>query len=74
MENIPLEVDLNRSFLKHLLRKDIYIEDFADLDTEYFKHLNWILNNDVTDLDLFFTITTNYFGIEKVIELIPNGS
>lgn len=36
--------------------------DFEDYDPEYFKTLKWILENDVTMLDLTFSYETNHFG------------
>ncbi len=56
-------MDLSRSFIKHILKKDIYIEDFSDLDIDFAKNLVWILDNDIDEVGLDFTITTHYFGV-----------
>lgn len=47
--------------------------DIEDYDPEYFKTLKWILENDVTVLDLTFSYETNHFG--KIISknLKENG-
>ena len=58
---------MSRSFIKHILKKDIYIDDFSDLDIDFAKNLVWMLDNDVDDMGLDFTITTHYFGVDKVI-------
>ena len=47
--------------------------DFEDYDPEYFKTLKWILENDVSVLDLTFSYETNHFGIIKEKPLKPNG-
>lgn len=44
-----LEVSFTKSFLKHLLGKNIYIEDMNDIDQELGKNLSWINNNDIGD-------------------------
>lgn len=39
------EVDFSRSFLKHMLGKDLYISDLEDIDETALKALNDILND-----------------------------
>jgi len=45
------EVDLSRSFLKHILRKDLYISDLEDIDADLTKNLLWILENSIDGTD-----------------------
>jgi len=46
------------------------------IDPEYFKNLQWILDNDITDLglDLTFVVETNNFGAQQLTELKPGGA
>ena len=60
---MPLNIDLSRSLIKHILKKDIYIDDFIDLDIDFAKNLVWMLDNDIDDVGLDFSITTHYFGV-----------
>ena len=39
IKNINVEVDLTRSLLKHIFKKDLYIADLDDFDTELSKNL-----------------------------------
>ena len=44
------------------------------MDPSYFKTLQWMLENDITDvLDLNFTEEVDYFGRMEVKELKPGG-
>ena len=43
-------------------------------DSEYYNSLKWILENDPTGLDLYFTVDEESFGQMKVNELKPGGS
>ena len=36
LENWMFEVDFSRSFLKHMLGKDLYISDLEDIGTDFF--------------------------------------
>lgn len=45
IENWMFEVDFSRSFLKHMLGKDLYISDLEDIDETALKALNDILND-----------------------------
>ena len=39
IKNINVEVDLTRSLLKHIFKKDLYIADLDDIDAELSKNL-----------------------------------
>ncbi|XP_076824638.1 E3 ubiquitin-protein ligase HACE1-like [Clavelina lepadiformis] len=64
------------SFYKHLLGTKVNYKDVASIDPEYAKNLQWILDNDVTDLglELTFAVETDVFGAMEEIDLKPNGS
>ena len=46
-ENWLLELNLSKSFLKHLLGSTLYVEDLEDIDPETTKSLKWMLDNDI---------------------------
>ena len=70
-----LDAYFTRSFYKHILGKPVDYRDLESIDPEYFKSLEWMLNNDITDiLDLTFSVDDEEFGETKVIELKPNGT
>lgn len=57
-ENWLLEINLTKSFLKHLLGSTLYVEDLEDIDPDTAKSLKWILQNNIgfdDDLGLNFT-------------------
>lgn len=50
-------------------------EDIQTIDYEYYRSLEWILENDITDvLDLTFTATLDKFGEMIEYELKPGGT
>ncbi|XP_064168117.1 E3 ubiquitin-protein ligase NEDD4-like isoform X3 [Anguilla rostrata] len=62
-----------RPFYKMMLQKPIALQDMESVDSEYFNSLNWILENDPTDLDLRFTVDEELFGQTHQHELKPGG-
>ncbi|OMJ11593.1 E3 ubiquitin-protein ligase TOM1-like [Smittium culicis] len=70
-----LDAYFTRSFYKHMLGKPVDYKDLEALDPEYSKSLQWILDNDITDVvDETFSVELDDFGQRRVIELLPNGS
>lgn len=70
-----LDAYFTRSFYKHILGKPVDYRDLESIDPEYFKSLEWMLNNDITDiLDLTFSVDDEEFGETKIVELQPNGA
>ncbi|KAJ1022444.1 hypothetical protein NDA16_003433 [Ustilago loliicola] len=70
-----LDAYFTRSFYKHILGKPVDYRDLESIDPEYFKSLEWMLNNDITDiLDFTFSVDDEEFGETKVIDLKPNGT
>lgn len=53
--------------------KPISYHDIQDIDPQYYKNLQWILNNDVSPLDLSFSYEEDKFGQHEEKDLIPNG-
>ncbi|XP_041442705.1 E3 ubiquitin-protein ligase NEDD4 isoform X2 [Xenopus laevis] len=63
-----------RPFYKMMLQKPISIYDMESVDSEYYNSLQWILENDPTDLDLCFTVDEELFGQTHQHELKAGGS
>ncbi|OLY81926.1 E3 ubiquitin-protein ligase TOM1-like [Smittium mucronatum] len=70
-----MDAYFTRSFYKHILGKPVDYKDLEALDPEYFKSLQWILENDITDIVYeTFSVEVDDFGQHRIVELIPNGS
>jgi E3 ubiquitin-protein ligase NEDD4 len=59
---------------KMMLRKKIVLQDLESVDSEMFKSLCWMLENDITDI-LYetFSVEEDRFGEKVTIDLKPNG-
>ncbi|EAR89664.2 HECT-domain (ubiquitin-transferase) protein (macronuclear) [Tetrahymena thermophila SB210] len=68
-----LDAYFTRSFYKHILGQEITYHDIQDQDNEFYKNMKWIVENDVTGLDLTFVYESDQFGKLQEIELKPNG-
>jgi len=68
-----LDCYFTRSFYKHLLGQPLTYHDIEDIDPEYYRNLTWILENDVTGLDLTFSYEAEEFGVVIIRDLIPDG-
>ncbi|OMH81460.1 E3 ubiquitin-protein ligase TOM1-like [Zancudomyces culisetae] len=63
-----------RSFYKHMLGRPVDYKDMEAVDPEYFKSLQWILDNDITDIvDETFSVHVDDFGQLRIVDLIPDG-
>ncbi|XP_065184331.1 E3 ubiquitin-protein ligase HACE1-like [Sycon ciliatum] len=71
-----LNVYFTRSFYKHILGVSVNYSDVASIDPEYARNLQWILDNDISDLglELTFSLETDVFGSMQVVELKPGGA
>lgn len=51
-------------------------QDVASIDPEYGKNLQWILDNDISDLglELTFSVETDVFGAMEEVPLKPGGA
>ncbi|GJQ11400.1 hypothetical protein GpartN1_g3191.t1 [Galdieria partita] len=69
-----LDAYFTRSFYKHMLGIKPNYHDLEALDPDYYKSLQWILENDITGLlDLTMSADIDEFGTTKVVDLVPNG-
>lgn len=70
-----LDCYFTRSFYKCMLEIGVDWKDMEAVDPEFHKSLEWILNNDITDvLDLTFSCEVDDFGKTKNVDLKPGGS
>ncbi|XP_022669154.1 E3 ubiquitin-protein ligase NEDD4-like isoform X2 [Varroa jacobsoni] len=69
-----LEAFFIRPFYKMMLGKNIVLKDMESVDTEYFRSLMWIQDNDPEELDLRFSVDEDLFGQTQERELKPGGS
>ncbi|KAF5292290.1 hypothetical protein FQA39_LY03324 [Lamprigera yunnana] len=63
-----------RPFYKMMLGKPIDLKDMESVDSEYYKSLLWIKENDPLGLDLTFSVDEDSFGHTLQHELKPNGA
>ncbi|CAF4406832.1 unnamed protein product [Rotaria socialis] len=68
-----LEAFFIRPFYKMLLSKPITLADMESVDREYYQSLKYILENDPTDLDLYFVVSEEVLGDLREHELKPGG-
>jgi len=71
-----LDIRFPSFIYKEILGLPMTKEDLQYLDPEFHKNLNWILENNIEniDLDLHFTTEHQIFGNIEQIELKPGGS
>ncbi|XP_008195852.1 E3 ubiquitin-protein ligase Nedd-4 isoform X3 [Tribolium castaneum] len=63
-----------RPFYKMMLGKTIDLKDMESVDSEYYKSLLWIKENDPSGLDLTFSVDEESLGHTTVHELIEGGA
>ncbi|XP_063919084.1 E3 ubiquitin-protein ligase Nedd-4 isoform X4 [Zophobas morio] len=63
-----------RPFYKMMLGKSIDLKDMESVDSEYYKSLLWIKENDPSGLDLTFSVDEESLGHTTVHELKPGGA
>ncbi|XP_050294716.1 E3 ubiquitin-protein ligase Nedd-4 isoform X4 [Anthonomus grandis grandis] len=63
-----------RPFYKMMLSKTIDLKDMESVDSEYYKSLLWIKENDPSGLDLTFSVDEESFGHTTAHELIDGGA
>ena len=67
-------MQFDRVFYKQLLRQQVLLRDLEDVDPALYKSLNWILENDITDVIYeTFSVTREEFGQQVVIDLVEGG-
>lgn len=73
-DNKLLDCHFSRAMYKKILGKPVSLKDMENLDLDYYKSLQWILENDITDIITeTFSIDTDDYGERKVIDLKPDG-
>ncbi|OEH75535.1 ubiquitin-transferase domain-containing protein [Cyclospora cayetanensis] len=74
-EGILIEPQLNRVFLKLLLRRPCRLDDIKSLDPSVHRSLMLLkkYTGDATELSLTFSIMRSEFGSQEEVDLIPNG-
>ncbi|OLL25644.1 E3 ubiquitin-protein ligase TOM1-like, partial [Neolecta irregularis DAH-3] len=69
-----LDCHFSRAVYKHILGKPVALKDIETLDLDYYKSLQWMLENDITDIITeTFSIESDEYGERKIVDLIPNG-
>uniref|UniRef100_A0A672MVQ3 E3 ubiquitin-protein ligase HACE1 n=1 Tax=Sinocyclocheilus grahami TaxID=75366 RepID=A0A672MVQ3_SINGR len=63
-----VNIYFTRSFYKHILGIPVSYQDVSSIDPEYAKNLQWILDNDISDLglELTFSVETDVFGTKVI--------
>ena len=73
-EGRALDCHFSRAVYKRILGKTVSIKDMETLDLDYYKSLLWMLENDITDIITeTFSIETDDFGVQQIVDLIPDG-
>ena len=73
-EGRALDCHFSRAVYKRILGKPVSIKDMETLDLDYYKSLLWMLENDISDIITeTFSIETDKFGVNEVVDLIDNG-
>ena len=75
-DNKYMDCYFTRSFYKHILGIPVRYTDMESVDLQYFKNLVLLLESDIHQLglELTFSLDASEFGVNKVNDLIPNGS
>lgn len=69
-----LDVFFVVSIYKMILKKKAALADMESIDAEYWRSLNWMLDNDIEDvLELDFSVEEDRFGEKVTIDLKPDG-
>lgn len=74
--NYHVSVVLVQQLYRQLLDMPVELENIRTLDEDVYRLLIWLLETDITDVDLglYFVVDYDYFGISKLVELVPKGS
>ncbi|KAG8876937.1 hypothetical protein FRB97_003808 [Tulasnella sp. 331] len=75
-EGILIDVAFATFFMAKWLGRQSYLDDLASLDPELYRGLIYLKHYDGNpeDLALNFTVTTDDFGVQNTINLIPDGT
>lgn len=73
IQNQSLKIHFTNCFYKQILQKEITYEDFKDVDEDIYRSMVFIMNEDVEQLDLNFTIDVDLYGKIQTVLLKDNG-
>ncbi|KAF2722346.1 hypothetical protein K431DRAFT_284040 [Polychaeton citri CBS 116435] len=69
-----LDCHFSRAVYKRILSRPVALKDMETLDLDFYKSLDWMLNNDITGITFeTFSTEVDRFGETKVIDLKPDG-
>ena len=70
-------VDISFAVLTHdavyYLGKHLTLSDLRSLDSSMYRGLQWVLDNDVTDMDLTFSASFELLDSQRTVNLVPDG-
>jgi len=73
-EGRVLDCHFSRAVYRRILGKSVAFKDMESLDLDYYKSLDWILHNDITDVTFeTFSVDLDRFGVTETVDLIENG-
>ncbi|KAF2267304.1 hypothetical protein CC78DRAFT_87272 [Lojkania enalia] len=73
-EGRVLDCHFSRAVYKRILGRPVNLKDMETLDLEYYKSLQWMLENDITDIITeTFSVDVEAFGETQTVDLIENG-
>jgi E3 ubiquitin-protein ligase HUWE1 len=73
-EGRVLDCHFSRAVYKQIMSKQVNLKDMETLDLEYYKSLEWMLHNDITDIITeTFSTEVEAFGEMQTVDLIENG-
>jgi E3 ubiquitin-protein ligase HUWE1 len=73
-EGRVLDCHFSRAVYKQIMGKVVNLKDMETLDLEYYKSLEWMLHNDITDIITeTFSVEVEAFGEMQVLDLLENG-
>ena len=73
-DNQLLECHFTRAFYKQILGKPVSWRDMEAVDEEHFKNLNWMLENDISDMEVWVLLECVFYitNLFRVIGPLPS--
>jgi len=68
-----LDAFFARPLYKMLVRSKCSLSDLRYVDEEFYQSIIWMKENDITELDLDYTVDEDKFGKTETVELRPGG-
>ncbi|KAI4646314.1 uncharacterized protein J4E78_009236 [Alternaria triticimaculans] len=73
-EGRVLDCHFSRAVYKQIMGKQVSLKDMETLDLEYYKSLEWMIHNEITDIITeTFSVEVEAFGEMQTVDLIENG-